>query len=746
MKEIEYITYWRGEDGDIAFETAENKENAEAKYQAITKGNNRVSCAIVDASTGLPVKIQSARRATALFESDVDTHFDEVAMPLIIASRPTAAVITPSSDLVLDKRLFDRVFGNCVLFRSIFKSMRQINYSDQQHVFYDPLSSYARHYAAIDSVEWMLKNNHLNLFLYKLKNHGQDNLVFNQRSLEMICLKFNDIVRFRPLYDQLDGQVIFKNKVCLNAAIAGGCLDVVRLLYVDDPHEFPLEVAAAHGHHHIFNYLEKLGEVMRPPSYGYYGSRMLDVITNGHEDMLKRLLESGQYRGRFVASVQAACKRGSMSMLRELEKHEKTIQTKERWSYTRGVIESAVSPTNPLEMIEWAANKFPQQSMLWHSIAARHGRRDVLDWVVSKNLVSSTDTISAQTLIHAAVGGHLEVLKWLVHRIPGTTVPVSVLEGAASNNRFEILKYLHTEWGVQLTSAAFSNAINNGYLDIAEYIVENRDPAIPFVLLDRVCKRPPNSRVMSILQKAKVPINHIMAKFAIHNIDLAGLEWIVANLPKTTTIQNIFSVDVMKMACQGERLHLFKYMYECAGGVVDKQFLDLAIKHHDVELIDYLLVSLKVKPTLEAYGFAIKGGDVQILKKVIDQDKEAFLKDTKLMDKVGEAVRLGQLQMIKYLHDIIPSRDWTSAPIMMGARFGQLSIVKFLWCYRTEGGAKNIISNSKESQMSISQYIFDKREDKRKHISLVEVPAEEEQQPTINKPIVAVERPRKRQK
>ncbi|KAL2914109.1 hypothetical protein HK105_206367 [Polyrhizophydium stewartii] len=90
---------------------------------------------------------------------------------------------------------------------------------------------------------------------------------------------------------------------------------------------------------------------------------------------------------------------------------------------------------------------------------------------------------------------------------------------------------------------------------------------------------------------------------------------------------------------------------------------------------------------------AARCGSISMLQHLVDERKAVTLH----MDHAEAAAMYGHLEVLKWLHERMPNRNWTPCVMHMAARNGHLDVVKFLHANRTEGCTKYAMDYAAEN-------------------------------------------------
>ena len=129
-----------------------------------------------------------------------------------------------------------------------------------------------------------------------------------------------------------------------------------------------------------------------------------------------------------------------------------------------------------LEIVEWLYDTHKNEYSLGYSYyeeAASNGKFEILKWLRTK-FCENVCPWNTQTCYGAAENGHFEILKWLRAKFCENGCPwnANICSGAAENGHFEILKWLR-ENGCPWNANTCYGAAENGHFEILKWLREN---------------------------------------------------------------------------------------------------------------------------------------------------------------------------------------------------------------------------------------------------------------------------------
>ncbi len=240
-------------------------------------------------------------------------------------------------------------------------------------------------------------------------------------------------------------------------AAAGGQLELIRLLRIwGCPFdESVTALAAKHGHSHILLWAIQ-NECPLAPNLGAIAVRAgrlyLALELNRHGVELN------------AKACEAAAARGSLHDLKALREHGAP------WD---DMTTMAAVKSGKLEILQYALKKGCPAHPLLCSKAAITGRLHILAWAHE----SAGLPIGQNTLAHAALGGHIDIMDWLFAR--GCGLSVGVFRIAATGSYIAALQWLHIRmcpWGPEVCLAA----AESGQWETLYWLRENGCPWDPF--------------------------------------------------------------------------------------------------------------------------------------------------------------------------------------------------------------------------------------------------------------------------
>eukprot|EP01133_Synstelium_polycarpum_P012350 gene12350-14482_t len=125
--------------------------------------------------------------------------------------------------MTLDIQLFRRIIGDRYLARQVFRQVAEI------HRY---LGKQVKTWRQLDCFDWVVENQYYNVLLDKIAIDRVDRcLEYTTYSMELMCRTVKDYHVFKRIFDALDRPELFYVEACLDSAVTGGVLDIVKMLY-----------------------------------------------------------------------------------------------------------------------------------------------------------------------------------------------------------------------------------------------------------------------------------------------------------------------------------------------------------------------------------------------------------------------------------------------------------------------------------------------------------------------------------
>ncbi len=296
--------------------------------------------------------------------------------------------------------------------------------------------------------------------------------------------------------------------------------------------------------------------------------------------------------------------------------------------------------------------------------ALRGGHVAVADWLVDEAgcpLPREEEQALILVWLAAADGGHVESLRWLLHR--GVPVYDGSARQAASAGRLEALRFLHTECGAELTEELFGYAAGSGSLPTAAWLLQAGCPMGPGVYL-LAARAGDADMVVWLAQEARCPWDQgTIAAVLIH--------WPRTPWAARRGLQR--AVEALEEAgCPPLRVALE------AGSDEVQQALDMAAMHGDLWLLRRLHGELGMGLGRRTLAAAAKGGCEAVLVWLVGAGCELGgarnERDVKKYDPYVRAGRRGDLGTLECLvrlgvgfHPqlvLVAARSWVPLPVL----------------------------------------------------------------------------------
>lgn len=262
---------------------------------------------------------------------------------------------------------------------------------------------------------------------------------------------------------------------------------------------------------------------------------------------------------------------------------------------------------------------FRQLNLIWSECvtiqAALGGHIEILKWTMQNNLlITHSDTnIGYHLTTCAALKGELKILKWardnnlrLSEHIPsfaafnghykivewavlnGVKLDWQVISYAALNGHLNIM-ILAKQYGCVWSQSVNVDAASNGHLHILKYAISNR---YGFPLSSRICAHAASNGHLHFLKYAisnGCPTSSEMCQYAAYNGHSNILKWIRMSLPNS---ERHWDNNVYIRAVEKTDLEYFKWTYNTFGKeeyLMNTNVLLQAFKCKRVDIIKYIM-------------------------------------------------------------------------------------------------------------------------------------------------------------
>ncbi|KAE9128259.1 hypothetical protein PF006_g16322 [Phytophthora fragariae] len=291
----------------------------------------------------------------------------------------------------------------------------------------------------------------------------------------------------------------------------------------------------------------------------------------------------------------------------------------------------------------------------------------------------TTDVDLGESLLWAALGGHLQVVRFLVEQcavdVASTTEDgVTALMWAASSGEVAIVRYLAEHGGDVNTRSkngytAFMVAAQFGYTDVARYLAEQCDVDVHAT----------NENGSSALLLAAA------------NGHIESARYLVEQCGLNVNTQNKNGYTALMGATQKNHLEMVRYLAEQGGADVNVKnengdtALLLAVQNDRIEIVRYLA--------------ELRGADISV------QNQDGC---TALM----LAAQGGKLELVGYLVELSGTREDRDEALMWSATSGNVEIVKHLVEHcgadvMSEDGARAIIFAASKGDIETVRYLVE---------------------------------------
>ncbi|EGG22215.1 hypothetical protein DFA_04333 [Cavenderia fasciculata] len=262
---------------------------------------------------------------------------------------------------------------------------------------------------------------------------------------------------------------------------------------------------------------------------------------------------------------------------------------------------------------------------------------------------NTTQGASTWAMDWASMHGHIEMVRFLSeHRSEGSTT--RSMDWAAENGHIDVVKYLQEHRSEGASTSAIDRASRNGYIEVVKYLYEHRSEGATTNAID-----------------AAVLFGHF---------------------------------DVVK--------YLYENQIECdATTNIDIHIGDDAISKGGIEMVKYLVETVKAKCTPETVGAALRHDKLDIYQYLYDR----FSADSSIWTKdiMNYAARYGYIDILMHLHEH-KCKGATTRAMDWASQNGRIEVVKFLHEHRSEGATTDAMDMaSQNGHIEMVKFLHDNR-------------------------------------
>ncbi|OQR90251.1 hypothetical protein THRCLA_09393, partial [Thraustotheca clavata] len=483
-------------------------------------------------------------------------------------------------------------------------------------------------------------------------NGNEFNVLLNTGLMDLIQ-SFNDGKR---LVDWTDGELAMK---------FGYLFLVIHAQKLEFPNENAIDVAAAHGHLELVQWLH------RNPQFTWTGSpAAIDCAALGGYEDLVRWLVLNRSDGCTSEALSNAAAGGHLNILKFINEEYQDIPIP-AGSYHEAAENGHV---NVLKWLPWNFVKNDENgpSCLMDS-AAKNGHIKVAEFLEKINAVESMKAMD-----YAAEGGHLEMLKWL-HERGYQSISTDAMNWAANCGHLEVIKYLHEHREEGCTTDAADFAAENAFLDILKWLFTNRSEGETAGAFDLAAKNGHLHIVEWLHANRGVGGTTAAMDGAARRGNIKMLDWLRVHRTEGC------STNAMEFAAEKGHIDVLNWLQKHTTAGCTTDAMDSAAMHNQLDALIWLHENRTEGCTAEAMAFAAEQGHLRIIQWLHENRTEGCTTDA-----MDWAARNNHLHVVHWLHD--NRGEGCSADIVdVIIRAGHLRLLQWWYQHRRERCTLNAI-------------------------------------------------------
>lgn len=358
------------------------------------------------------------------------------------------------------------------------------------------------------------------------------------------------------------------------------------------------------------------------------------------------------------------------------------------------------------------------------SYIAKTAELPMMKWLykVKPRLFKDFPACKGHIFMHASLKGRGDVIRWLVKLFPDA---VWSLVNAARGGHLKVLKWLtkRTNWDDNSVSDALQSAIEEDHLDTAKFLYSLNLAEI---------KKSPNMRLESLEMAQWIHDTkcwEFTKSFVLYTartgrLDL--LQWLHTHHPE------FFSNELMAVAAENGNLEIIKFLHQnCRHGCTSRA-MNSAAKMGHLEVVQWLHNNRTEGCTSAAMDEAARNGHLDVLEWLHANRSEGCTPQA-----MKNAGRYGRMGIMRWLHEIfdlkLPTNyadrlaslgclellswlhfsgkgQWSKSTMDAAAGRGHLDVVKFLHENRHDGCTKEAMNTAaRENHLEVVKFLHGNR-------------------------------------
>ncbi|RLN02786.1 hypothetical protein BBJ28_00025376, partial [Nothophytophthora sp. Chile5] len=313
----------------------------------------------------------------------------------------------------------------------------------------------------------------------------------------------------------------------------------------------------------------------------------------------------------------------------------------------------------------WTPNAEDGSSMI--SLAAVGGHLEVVKWLHEELGINSAGEGYAQ----AAVGHHLEVIKYLHEKHLRNSSELSLMDEAARSGFLDVVQWLHVNSYEACTTRAMDEAAQGGHLEVVQWLHEHRSEGCTSAAMH----------------------------FAAVNGHMDVVKWLHSH--RSEGCQE----TTLSMAAKYGKLEMVQWLHDNRHEVFScPDAMDIAATRGFLDVVKWLHENRGEGCTVRAMDEAAEFGHLEVVEWLHENRSEGCS-----VEAMDGSAGCGNLEMVKWLHE--NRTEGCSEKAMTSAAVeGHLNVVKWLCRNRSEGCTPDVIEGAiREGYLDIAVFLHTER-------------------------------------
>ncbi len=289
--------------------------------------------------------------------------------------------------------------------------------------------------------------------------------------------------------------------------------------------------------------------------------------------------------------------------------------------------------------MNWLFSKGAVVDDLAANFAALHNDKELLIWMCS---VAGIKQYTAEIVLSAVRGGHTHMVRWLIDEEHAPCE--NLIFAAASIGHVELLKYLVTKPGNELSSIVMQSAARSGRIEAMEWLRAQIPPCPWHIHTSSAAAQSGNMCALQWLIDQGCPVDELTTMMCAGGGHLDFLKYL-HDPPMNIPIPS----NSVSHAARGGHLHVLRYLVESCGCVADNDTVQcgLAASARSLPCLQYLRAH-NYRWNANTCKNASIAGALELLKWACDNGCQFDVVECMLAAAQG-----GQLSIVAFLHETL---------------------------------------------------------------------------------------------